>query len=171
MEETPAKQLVQDSTVFCVICLEPESDPVRPIECQHWACRHCLTEWCKNSSSCPQCRIVVSALIDKAGNNKTPVQPAIQPMPEHYQVYYDEFVQERRRFARAGPPAPDPDYILHPHGPSSNSSSESSSSGIDVESLEGSSSLSSLLSQSSDESSVSDGGRDRSPIRLRSGRR
>lgn len=170
MEETPAKQLVQDSTSPCVICLEPESDPVRPIECQHWACRHCLTEWCKNSSSCPQCRIAIAELVDKAGG-KTPVQHVTQPMPEHYQVYYDEFVQERRRFARAGPPAPDPDYILHPHGPSSSESNSSSSSGIDVESLEGSSSLSSLLSQSSEESSVSDNGRDRSPIRLRSSRR
>ena len=40
----------------CVICLQPFSDPVSLIMCDHFFCFECIMEWYKIQKACPLCK-------------------------------------------------------------------------------------------------------------------
>ncbi|CAG9315615.1 unnamed protein product [Blepharisma stoltei] len=51
--------------LMCTICNEIFTDPTR-VSCGHTFCSHCILQWIKKSSTCPNCR----ANIDKKGTGK-----------------------------------------------------------------------------------------------------
>ena len=42
--------------ITCAVCKFSLHDPYRILPCQHSFCNWCLTEWLKQSASCPMCR-------------------------------------------------------------------------------------------------------------------
>lgn len=42
-----------DEELRCQVCLGVLQDPLQAIECEHSFCRFCITEWLKNSTTCP----------------------------------------------------------------------------------------------------------------------
>lgn len=156
----------------CPVCLESIIRLTTLSNCEHKFCRACITEWCKNSSSCPLCRAEVTFLKDPVTNVTTQVAPVTQRSDHAHSLIpsFEIFVQQRR-LPRTNP-VPDPDFIINISS-SESSSSEHPSGSVnysDSSSASGSSSLSSINSSENSESSdglyVSDT-RDLSPRLLR----
>ncbi len=133
----------------CPVCLEPIDRPTALDSCEHKFCRPCITEWCKNSTSCPLCRSPISLLKDPVTGVSTHVAPVVQRSDhEHTWIPSFEVFAQQRRLPRTNP-APDPDYVIEIHGSSSNESGSEHPSG-------------SLNYPDSSASSASSGGSDKS---------
>ena len=129
----------------CPVCLEPIDRPTALDSCEHKFCRPCITEWCKNSTSCPLCRSPISLLKDPVTGVSTHVAPVVQRSDhEHTWIPSFEVFAQQRRLPRTNP-APDPEI----HGSSSNESGSEHPSG-------------SLNYPDSSASSASSGGSDKS---------
>jgi hypothetical protein len=158
----------------CPVCLESIIRLTTLSNCEHKFCRVCITEWCKNSSSCPLCRAEVTFLKDPVTHVTTQVAPVTQRSDHaHNSIPSFEIFVQQRRLPRTNP-APDPDFIVEISSSEGSSSSEHPSGSLnysDSSSASGSDSLSSSFdsnekSESSDGLYVSDT-RDLSPRHLR----
>lgn len=143
----------------CPVCLEPITRLATINNCEHKFCRPCITEWCKNSTSCPLCRAEITVIKDPVTGVATQVTPVVQHS-DHVHDWipsFEVFAQQRRLPHTT--PAPDPDYVVYIHGSNSESSSGSNSRDHPSGSVNysDSSSASSSSSNESDQSESSDG--------------
>ncbi|CAF3735542.1 unnamed protein product, partial [Adineta steineri] len=46
-----------DDELKCIICHQPFHEPVTSVKCHHTFCKECITNWMRQESSCPVCRI------------------------------------------------------------------------------------------------------------------
>lgn len=57
----------------CSICLDEFTDRVSLDNCTHTYCKGCIVTWCKNNSSCPDCRSLIGTITDSKGE-KTEIE-------------------------------------------------------------------------------------------------
>lgn len=51
----------------CAICLGPHADKSQ-LQCGHFFCYHCLTEWCKVKLECPTCKRPFTCILHNIGS-------------------------------------------------------------------------------------------------------
>ncbi len=51
--------IVEDREEKCTICMESIGIKGRKLECGHYFHSECITRWCKESGSCPNCRTII----------------------------------------------------------------------------------------------------------------
>lgn len=72
-----------DEELRCQICFGVLQDPLQALECEHTFCRICITEWRKNSATCPVDRNQLS------GNQLKEIPRIVRNLINHLQIYCD----------------------------------------------------------------------------------